>query len=163
MSKMFCNECRKEDSEEKSLKRCSGCQQVYYCNGDCQKANWKGHKAACGALQAVAKSGTFQKIVVTEGTGESPKKGQDVTVHYTGTFANGSKFDSSRDKNKTFSFPLGMGRVIKGWDEGVATMKQGERATFYIAYQYAYGERGHEPVIPAKCPLIFDVELLSFK
>ncbi|KAK9800161.1 hypothetical protein WJX73_001068 [Symbiochloris irregularis] len=100
---------------------------------------------------------------ISAGDGSSfPKKGQEVTVHYTGTLTNGSKFDSSRDRNQPFKFKLGLGQVIKGWDEGVAQMSKGQRAKLTCTPDYAYGARGYPPVIPGNSTLIFDVELISF-
>jgi len=101
---------------------------------------------------------------VKPGDGASyPKKGQTVTVHYTGTLTNGTKFDSSRDRSKPFQFRLGVGEVIRGWDEGVAKMSKGERATLTCTPDYAYGDDGYPPTIPPKSILIFDVELIDFK
>lgn len=76
---------------------------------------------------------------------------------------NGEKFDSSRDRNETFKFKLGVGQVIKGWDEGVKTMKVGERARFVLSPEYGYGKYGSPPVIPGNAVLVFDVELIGFK
>ena len=99
------------------------------------------------------------------GTGASPKPGQSVNVHYTGWLDEGGKpgrkFDSSRDRGQPFSFPLGQGRVIQGWDEGVATMKIGGRRTLIIPAELGYGARGAGGVIPPGATLIFDVELLG--
>lgn len=96
-----------------------------------------------------------------EGDGPSPKAGQVVTVHYTGYLDTGKKFDSSVDRDQTFQFPIGVGRVIPGWDEGVAMMKKGGKATLIIPPHLGYGERGAGGVIPPNATLIFDVELID--
>ncbi len=101
------------------------------------------------------------------GAGTEAIKGKTAVVHYTGWLdekgAKGKKFDSSVDSGQPFSFPLGAGMVIKGWDEGVAGMKVGGKRTLHIPAQLAYGEMGAPPVIPPNAPLIFDVELLDVK
>ncbi|WP_435792403.1 FKBP-type peptidyl-prolyl cis-trans isomerase [Capsulimonas corticalis] len=97
------------------------------------------------------------------GEGESPQTGQTVTVHYTGTLTDGSKFDSSRDRGTPFNFKLGVGQVIKGWDEGVATMKMGGQRILTVPGDLGYGPRGYPGVIPPNATLVFDVELISFK
>lgn len=93
---------------------------------------------------------------------ERPENGAKVNVHYTGTLLDGTKFDSSRDRGEPFSFTLGQGSVIKGWEEGVATMRVGEVSTFVIASEKAYGEMGSGDKIPPKATLKFEIELLSF-
>ncbi|MGK3963105.1 FKBP-type peptidyl-prolyl cis-trans isomerase [Sorangium sp. So ce118] len=100
---------------------------------------------------------------VKEGTGAEAKPGQTVTVHYVGTLTNGNKFDSSRDRGQGFSFNLGAGQVIKGWDQGVAGMKIGGVRKLTIPPELGYGARGFPPVIPPNSTLLFEVELLSVK
>jgi FKBP-type peptidyl-prolyl cis-trans isomerase len=98
--------------------------------------------------------------ILQEGTGVEAKAGDLVSVHYDGTFTDGSKFDSSRDRGQAFGFNLGAGQVIKGWDQGVVGMKVGEKRKLTIPYQLAYGENGYGP-IPAKATLVFEVELVA--
>ena len=109
----------------------------------------------------------LQFIDTIVGTGASPKNGQICVMHYTGWLseagAKGRKFDSSVDHGSPFEFPIGMKRVIAGWDEGVATMKVGGKRTLIIPPQLGYGERGAGGVIPPNATLIFDVELLAVK
>ena len=107
----------------------------------------------------------YEDLVV--GTGPSPETGQTCVMHYTGWLfengAKGAKFDSSLDRNRAFEFPIGRGRVIKGWDEGVATMKVGGKRTLLIPPQLGYGDRGAGNVIPPGATLLFEVELLGVK
>jgi FKBP-type peptidyl-prolyl cis-trans isomerase len=112
----------------------------------------------------------LQKIDVKQGTGAEAQAGRPVVVHYTGWLydpdapeGKGRKFDSSRDRGTPFDFPLGAGRVIKGWDQGVAGMKVGGQRRLIIPPQLGYGERGAGGVIPPNATLMFDVELLDVK
>jgi peptidylprolyl isomerase len=102
-----------------------------------------------------------------EGAGASPKTGQTCVMHYTGWLwensAKGKKFDSSVDRGQPFEFPIGQGRVIQGWDEGVATMKIGGKRTLVIPPAIGYGARGAGGVIPPNATLLFEVELLGLK
>ncbi len=101
------------------------------------------------------------------GTGGSPKQGQTCVMHYTGWLwvdgEKGAKFDSSVDRGRPFSFPLGQGRVIKGWDEGVASMQIGGKRTLLIPPELGYGARGAGGVIPPNATLLFEVELLEVR
>jgi len=101
----------------------------------------------------------IEKIV--SGTGAAPKHGETVTVHYTGWLADGTKFDSSVDRREPFAFALGTGQVIGGWDQGVATMRVGDKARLTIPPELAYGATGYSGAIPPNATLIFEVELLS--
>ena len=98
---------------------------------------------------------------VNVGTGSDAVAGKTVTVHYTGWLTNGTKFDSSKDSGQPFTFPLGAGRVIKGWDQGVAGMKVGGVRKLTIPSNLAYGPRGAGGVIPPNATLVFEVELLG--
>lgn len=110
-------------------------------------------------------NGGLLKKILVEGHGdESPPSGSEVKVHYTGTLqADGSKFDSSRDRGSEFQFDVGVGQVIRGWDVGICTMKQGERAILRASSEYGYGESGSPPKIPGGATLDFDVELFSWR
>eukprot|EP00271_Cylindrocystis_brebissonii_P015505 TRINITY_DN38413_c0_g1_i1.p1 TRINITY_DN38413_c0_g1~~TRINITY_DN38413_c0_g1_i1.p1 ORF type:complete len:597 (-),score=203.22 TRINITY_DN38413_c0_g1_i1:734-2524(-) len=116
-----------------------------------------------GTEKDITKDGAVKKLLEKKGSGfEKPETGDDVKVHYTGTLLDGTKFDSSRDRDEPFTFKLGKGQVIKGWDVGVATMKKGEKAVFTIASDYAYGKAGSPPTIPGDATLKFEVELLDW-
>lgn len=123
--------------------------------------------AAASAASPVTTSSGLRYTDDVVGTGAQAKPGQNVQVHYTGWLdqggKKGTKFDSSRDRGDPFSFPLGQGRVIKGWDEGVAGMKVGGKRTLVIPANLGYGAAGAGGVIPPNATLIFDVELLGVR
>jgi len=120
---------------------------------------------AAGKTMTTASGLKIEDTVV--GTGKTPTRGQTCVMHYTGWLyengVKGKKFDSSVDRNEPFEFPIGMSRVIKGWDEGVSTMKVGGKRTLIIPPDLGYGARGAGGVIPPNATLIFDVELLDVK
>ena len=117
-------------------------------------------EAGPGGTEITTTSG-LQYVELTVGNGETAQPGQTVIVHYTGWLENGKKFDSSLDRGQPFSFPLGTGRVIKGWDEGVQGMKVGGKRKLIIPSNLGYGARGAGAVIPPHATLIFEVELLG--
>ena len=102
-------------------------------------------------------------VDLVEGTGPSPRTGQQVTVHYTGTFENGRKFDSSKDRGQPYPFRIGLGQVIPGWDEGVMTMKVGGKRKLIVPPKLGYGATGFGQTIPPNATLIFEVELLGVR
>jgi hypothetical protein len=119
-------------------------------------------RAGSGGTEITTASG-LKYTDLAEGPGASPQKGQTVTVHYTGTLANGKKFDSSYDHGRPADFRIGVGSVIKGWDEGLMSMKVGGKRRLVIPSALGYGPEGRPPDIPGNSTLIFDVELLGVK
>jgi FKBP-type peptidyl-prolyl cis-trans isomerase FkpA len=113
--------------------------------------------------QATTTSSGLQVIDEAVGSGQEAKTGDTVSVNYTGWLADGTKFDSSYDRNQTFDFTLGAGNVIKGWDEGVVGMKVGGKRKLIIPPDLAYGASGYPPVIPANATLTFEIELVAIK
>jgi FKBP-type peptidyl-prolyl cis-trans isomerase len=114
---------------------------------------------------AVTLPSGLRYIIRTPGTGtEKPRRGQQVTVQYEGRLLrDGTKFDSSYDRHQPFTFEVGVGQVIQGWDDTLLDMKKGEKRTVIIPWWLAYGAEGRPPVIPPKASLVFDIELLDFK
>ena len=123
--------------------------------------------SAQSAAKPLTTASGLQMIDTKVGTGASPRQNQTAIVHYTGWLyengVKGKKFDSSVDRNEPFEFPVGAGRVIRGWDEGVASMKIGGKRTLIVPPQLGYGARGAGGAIPPNATLIFDVELLGVK
>ena len=113
------------------------------------------------ANESVTTSTGLKYIDEKVGDGAAPQKGKRVTVHYTGTLTDGSKFDSSRDRGQPFKFVIGVGQVIAGWDEGVMSMKVGGKRKLIIPANLGYGARGAGGVIPPNAELHFDVELIG--
>src|SRR5262245_36555682 len=138
-----------------------GCQQNAEDAGSA--AGTSGEKATAMEEKTQKTASGLQYIDLKEGTGASPQTGQTAVVHYTGWLVDGKKFDSSKDRGQPFTFAVGRGQVIKGWDEGVATMKVGGTRKLIIPPELGYGARGAGGVIPPNATLKFEVELLEVR
>lgn len=119
-------------------------------------------RGGSGGAEVKTASG-LRYVDLVEGTGATPQRGQTVTVHYTGTLENGIKFDSSVDRGRPSDFRIGVGEVIKGWDEALMTMKVGGKRKLIVPANLGYGPRGRPPDIPGNSTLLFDVELVGVK
>lgn len=120
-------------------------------------------EGAAAAAKTVTTPSGLKYVDLEVGTGAMPRPGQTVVVHYTGWLTSGKKFDSSVDRNQPFEFRLGRGEVIKGWDEGVATMRVGGKRKLTIPPGLAYGAQGYPGAIPPNATLVFDVRLLKIR
>jgi peptidylprolyl isomerase len=115
-----------------------------------------------GSSEVTTASG-LKYVDIQEGTGATPQRGQTLSVHYTGTLQNGTKFDSSRDRGTPMDFQFGVTPMIKGWDEGLSTMKVGGKRKIIVPPALGYGATGRPPTIPPNSTLIFEIELLAIK
>ena len=142
----------------------SACLMVNYVNSKNVK-NTTTEKTKSTTMTRIKTASGLEYEILQEGFGNSPSVGKEVTVHYTGWInvngERGRQFDSSLTRGKPFTFIIGVGHVIQGWDEGVMTMKVGEKRRLFIPSKLGYGARGAGSVIPANADLIFDVELIS--
>ncbi len=164
-------EVKKEEAEKKAVEATEA-KKVAAEKEEAEATEAKAAKVSEKAVKVKAKAKEEEVITTASGLkyvdlkvgeGKTPVKGNVVVVHYTGTLENGKKFDSSVDRGKPFEFPIGVGRVIRGWDEGVMTMQVGGKRKLIIPPELGYGEGGYPPVIPANATLIFEVELLEIK
>lgn len=143
---------------------------LFFFSADAQTRRRKGPMKWPVSVRAAVLSGAVRTpsgltyLITQKGTGNvRPRKGQTVSVHYTGLLTSGVKFDSSRDRNEPISFPIGMGKVIRGWDEGISELRVGDQAILVIPPKLGYGARGADSVIPPNAKLIFIVELVDIK
>jgi peptidylprolyl isomerase len=130
--------------------------------GGCRGSEQSGEDQRESAARVRTESGLEYRDLVV-GAGDTPRPGQTVVTHYTGWLVNGAKVDSSRDRAIPFEFPLGRGRVIRGWDEGVATMRVGGKRRLWVPAGLAYGEQGFGALIPPQAALVFEIELLYLR
>lgn len=131
------------------------------CQPTTNEDNTKVYPGEKTTLEKQMSASGLSFIEITPGSGPSPTSSDKVTVHYTGYLSDGKKFDSSVDRGKPFTFTIGVGQVIRGWDEGVMSMKVGGKRKLIIPSNLGYGSRGAGGVIPPNAELIFDVELLK--
>ena len=136
---------------------------LYVIDVDAQTKRRRTPRAPKTSSAAITTPSGLTYLITKKGTGRQPKTGETVVVHYTGMLTNGVQFDSSRDKPEPFQFRLGVGQVIKGWDEGFSKLKIGDHAILVIPASIAYGSRGAGGVIPPDATLIFVVELVDVK
>lgn len=148
---------KSQEEIEQDLKK----QQELQQQKEKEKAPMEAKQDSKSAEKTTATKSGLKYVDEIVGNGVSPIKGQTVTVHYTGRLENGTKFDSSVDRGQPFKFTIGVGQVIKGWDEGVSTMKVGGKRKLIISPDLGYGARGAGNAIPPNSTLIFDVELLG--
>ena len=152
----FCPACNSTSATQ----RCSACHSVLYCGANCQKKHWSAHKETCKKIREAEKAGFIKTITQASTTPDKkPNKGATVRMKYRGYLPSGKVFDSN---DEGFEFTLGVGQVIRGWDQGIATMAVGEKATICISSEFAYGRRGASGAVPPNSPIVFDVEMLGF-
>ncbi|MSQ00860.1 MAG: FKBP-type peptidyl-prolyl cis-trans isomerase [Myxococcales bacterium] len=136
---------------------------LFGCGGNAAANPTTESPSSVAALVEQRSASGMKFFVLRPGTGASPQPGQTVGVHYTGWLTTGVKFDSSVDRGTLFTFPAGVGRVIKGWDEAVLDMKVGEKRQIHVPPALGYGAKGAGGVIPPQATLIFDVELVELR
>ena len=127
------------------------------------KPSNKGRPTLLMTGDTIVTTSGLKYIEIKPGTGGSPQKGQRVTVHYVGTLLDGKQFSSSRTKGKPYEFAIGAGEVIKGWDEGIASMKIGGTRKLIVPADLAYGDKGHRAGVPPNATIVFEVELLGIR
>ena len=123
----------------------------------------KSEHAEDSVNQTITTDSGLQYIDIVKGEGPRPREGEEVTVHYTGVLTDGTKFDSSVDRDQPFTFRIGQGEVIQGWDEGVMTMRVGGKRKLIVPSNLGYGDQGFPPQIPPGATLIFEVDLISIQ
>jgi FKBP-type peptidyl-prolyl cis-trans isomerase len=173
LTRIFCNlpTCRKLAAEDVKLSRCSSCKSVFYCSTQCQRSDWKKHKSVCNELKKLAESKEgYTRVVVKEAedtSGKSPKKGNLVTIHWRGSLPNRAVFEDSRTMGDALEVAIGKKHLVRGLDEGIMTMQPGQIARFVISPPYGWmnpnWSASATPKITIDVPVIFEVELVSFR